>query len=547
MLAKNQTLTLECAALGADFEGICRHEGQVVFVRGALPGEQVRAKIIKTTRSYAVARLEALLTRAPDRAEPPCPYYPRCGGCTAQHLSYAATLAHKRAQVRDCLERIGGIAGPCVGETMGMASPWRYRNKGAFPVGCRADGRSDGPRIGCFAARSHDIVDAPQGCLLQSAQSDALVGAVRQWMAQCRVPPYEEARHAGLVRHVMTREAADGSAMLVVVVNGRDVPDAPALVSLARQAAPGLRSVLLNENTRRTNVILGERSRVLWGADALEDEIGGFAMRVSPRSFFQVNRTQAQRLYDLVLAMANLQGSERVWDVYCGCGSITLPLAVHASWVTGVEIVADAVADARENARRAGIRNVDFLAGAAEQALPLLARERGAPDVVVLDPPRKGCERAALDAIAQCGARRLVYVSCNPATLARDVGLLSACGWKLQSAQPVDMFPWTGHVETVVLLSKLNSKQHIEVELNLDELDLTAAESKATYDEIKAYVLEKHGLKVSSLYISQVKRKCGLDVGQNYNLSKKEDAKVPQCPPDKEAAIMEALKHFHMV
>lgn len=450
MLQKNQVVEVVCTGLGADFEGVCRHDGQVVFVRGALPGEKMRAKVIKATKNYAVARMEQRLTVSPERVEPPCAYYPRCGGCTAQHLGYAETLRHKRQQVMDCLERIGGFSGPEVAETLGMEAPWRYRNKGAFPVG----GRPGAPVLGIYAARSHDIVDAPAGCLLQTRQSDKLVDAVRRWMAAYKVETYVEELHRGLVRHVMTREAADGTSMLVLVINGKKIPYANELIAVAAEAAPGLRSIILSENTKRTNVILGDRLYTLWGEDALEDEIAGFRMRVSPRTFFQVNRVQAEALYAQAIEAAALTGHETVWDVYCGCGTITLPLLKRAKHVTGIEIVEDAIADARENARMNGVENVDFIAGAAEVVLPALVRKQGMPDVVVLDPPRKGCDPAALEAIAQARPGRIVYVSCNPATLSRDLKLLAEKGYVLGRVQPVDMFAWTGHVESVAFLHR---------------------------------------------------------------------------------------------
>ncbi len=448
-MEKNEVLTLACEGLGTDFEGICRHEGQVVFVHGALPGERVRVKVTKVHKNYAFGRLMEILEPSAERVPPPCPVYPRCGGCTAQHLAYEATLRHKRQQVIDCLTRIGGFESPDVRETLGMEAPWRYRNKGAFPVG----GTAGAPRIGCFAARSHDIVDAPGGCLLQSERSDALVGAVRRWMTDCRVEPYQEETHRGLIRHVMTREAKDGGTMLVLVVNGKKIPHTDALIKATREAQTDLRSIILSENTDRTNVILGTRSVVLWGADVLDDEIAGMRMRVSPRTFFQVNRAQAERLYAAALAFAGLTGRERVWDVYCGCGSITLPLAGRAERVTGIEIVPDAVADAKENARRNGVMNADFVAGAAETVLPTLAKE-GRPDVVVLDPPRKGCETTALEVVAGARPERIVSVSCNPATLARDAATLREKGYALGAVQPVDMFGWTGHVECVAVMAK---------------------------------------------------------------------------------------------
>lgn len=450
MLQKNQTLLLSCQGLGADFEGICRHEGQVVFVPGALPGEQVRVKIIKVQKRHALGRLEEILSPSPQRATPPCPYFPRCGGCTAQHMAYEETLRYKREQVRDCLVRIGGFESPDVREVLGMPAPLRYRNKGAFPVG----GEASAPRIGCYAARSHTIVDAPRGCLLQTEQSDALVAAVRAWMAACHVPPYDEAAHRGLVRHIVTREAKDGGMLLVLVLNGQSVPGADALIEKARSAAPSLRGIALSENTRRTNVILGNAPRVLWGEGYLLDELAGCTLRVSPHTFFQVNRPQAEVLYRHALGFCALTGNETVWDLYCGCGSITLPLSKRARRVTGVEVVEAAVQDARENAWENGIAQAEFIAGATEAVLPALWRAQGTPDVVVMDPPRKGCDPAALRALSEIGPPRIVYVSCNPATLARDAALLRDAGYGLGPVQPVDMFPWTGHVEAVTWLAK---------------------------------------------------------------------------------------------
>ena len=332
-----------------------------------------------------------------------------------------------------------------------------------------------------------------------------------------------------------------------MVANGRQVPREPELAALVRAAAPKTVGVVLNTNTSRGNVILGERYRTLWGQDFLMDTLCGLEFKLSVPSFYQVNREQAEALYGKALEFAALTGGETVLDLYCGTGTITLCMAQRSKRVIGAEIVPPAIADARENAARNHIKNAEFFCGDAAEVAVKLEGEGLRPDVVTIDPPRKGLSPAVIASIAGMAPERVVYVSCDPATLGRDVKIFSGFGYQAVRACAVDMFPATRHVETVCLLSKLNTKQHIEVELNLDELDLTSAESKATYDELKAYVLEKYGLKVSSLYISQVKRKCGLEVGQNYNLSKKEDAKVPQCPPEKEAAIMEALKYFRMI
>ena len=310
---------------------------------------------------------------------------------------------------------------------------------------------------------------------------------------------------------------------------------------------PQITSVLLNINDRSDNVILGEEEILLAGRAYIEDQMEGLSFHISAKSFYQVNPSQTRVLYQTALEACGLSGTETVLDLYCGVGTISLFLARHAKKVVGIEIVEPAIRNAKENARRNGITNVEFICSDAAAYARTVVQEGIHPDVICVDPPRKGCAKSVLEDIVRMAPKRIVYVSCDPGTLARDLRILEDLGYETTWVQPVDMFPQTHSVETVVLLSKLNAEQHIEVELNLDELDLTSAESKATYDEIKAYVLEKYGLKVSSLYISQVKRKCGLDVGQNYNLSKKEDAKVPQCPPEKKTAIMEALKHFQMI
>ena len=400
--------------------------------------------------------------------------------------------------------------------------------------------------MGYYRARSHDVLDVDD-CLLQPEAVTTLRRAFKGWMERYRVPAYDEGTCQGLIRHLYVRTNQAGEALCCVVANGTRLPHAPELVQALRQAVPTLAGLVLNTNTKDTNVILGPNYRTIWGRDFLEERLCGMTFRLSVPSFFQINRAQTERLYAQALEFAGLTGRETVLDLYCGIGTISLALAQRAGQVIGAEIVPEAVQDAQANAARNQVDNARFLCGDAGEAAFQLAAEGVRPQVICVDPPRKGLAPEVPEILASMAPDRIVYVSCDPATLARDVKRFGELGYPAVKARAVDLFPRTAHVETVVLLSKLNTKQHVEVELNLDELDLTAAESKATYDEIKAYVLEKYGLKVSSLYISQIKRKCGLDVGQNYNLSKKEDAKVPQCPPEKEAAIIEALKHFQMI
>lgn len=537
-LAKNQEHTVTIEGYGEGGMGVARIDGHVVFVHGALRGEKCRVLILKTLKSVAFAKVLEVIEPSSERITPDCPYFPRCGGCTYRHIRYEEELRLKKQRVQDNLSRIGG-SDVTVEEILGARDTLRYRNKAQYPVS------KDGA-VGFYRARTHEVIEC-EHCLLVKPEADAAAEALREYMQSCRVAGFDEKTGRGLVRHLYIRSNAAGESLVCVLVNGDKLPKEDRLVTLLRDACPKCTGIVLGTNTKKGNVILGDRYRTLWGSDRLEDTLCDKTFRLSVPSFYQVNRVQAERLYAKAIEFAGLTGQETVLDLYCGAGTITLALSDHAKKVLGAEIVPEAIDDARENAARNGVKNAEFFCGDASDVAKKLARENLRPDVITVDPPRKGLAADVVESIAEMQPGRVVYVSCDSATMARDVKRLADLGYTAQRACAVDMFPRADHVETVVLLSKLNTKQHVEVELNLDELDLTAAESKATYDEIKAYVLEKYGLKVSSLYISQIKRKCGLDVGQNYNLSKKEDAKVPQCPPEKEAAIIEALKHFQMI
>lgn len=537
-LAKNQEHTVTIEGYGEGGMGVARIDGRVVFVHGALRGEKCRVLILKTLKSVAFAKVLEVIEPSSERITPDCPYFPRCGGCTYRHIRYEEELRLKKQRVQDNLSHIGG-SDVTVEEILGARDTLRYRNKAQYPVS------KDGA-VGFYRARTHEVIEC-EHCLLVKPEADAAAEALREYMQSCRVAGYDEKTGRGLVRHLYIRSNAAGESLVCVLVNGDKLPKEDRLVALLRDACPKCTGIVLGTNTKKGNVILGDRYRTLWGSDRLEDTLCGKTFRLSVPSFYQVNRVQAERLYAKAIEFAGLTGQETVLDLYCGAGTITLALSDHAKKVLGAEIVPEAIDDARENAARNGVKNAEFFCGDASDVAKKLARENLRPDVITVDPPRKGLAADVVESIAEMQPGRVVYVSCDSATMARDVKRLADLGYTAQRACAVDMFPRADHIETVCLLSKLQSKEHIEIEVKMDELDLTSAESKATYDEIKAYVLEKHGLKVSSLYISQVKRKCGLDVGQNYNLSKKEDAKVPQCPPEKEAAIMDALKHFQMI
>lgn len=538
-LAKNQEHTVTIEGYGEGGMGVARIDGRVVFVHGALRGEKCRVLILKTLKSVAFAKVLEVLEPSSERITPDCPYFPRCGGCTYRHIRYEEELRLKKQRVQDNLSRIGG-SDVTVEEILGAQDTLRYRNKAQYPVS------KDGA-VGFYRARTHEVIEC-EHCLLVKPEADAAAEALREYMQSCRVAGYDEKTGRGLVRHLYIRSNAAGESLVCVLVNGDKLPKEDRLVTLLRDACPKCTGIVLGTNTKKGNVILGDRYRTLWGSDRLEDTLCGKTFRLSVPSFYQVNRVQAERLYAKAIEFAGLTGQETVLDLYCGAGTITLALSDHAKKVLGAEIVPEAIDDARENAARNGVKNAEFFCGDASDVAKKLARENLRPDVITVDPPRKGLAADVVESIAEMQPQRVVYVSCDSATMARDVKRLADLGYTAQRACAVDMFPRADHVETVVLLSKgeIDSKK-VRVEFSLEDMDMSGFQKGATYEQIKTYVLEHSGLKVSSLYISQVKRKCGLDVGQNYNLSKKEDAKVPQCPPEKERAIRDALKFFHLI
>ena len=535
-VTKNQEYTVTVEGYSGEGAGVARIDGFVVFVSGALRGEVCRILILKVLKSAAFAKVLEVLAPSPHRITPDCPYFPRCGGCTYRHMDYAEELALKRRRVQDNLARNGG-SGVEVEEILGAAETRRYRNKAQYPV-------SPDGRIGFYRARTHEVIDTRE-CLLVKPEADAAAEAVRQYMRDFRAAGYDERTGRGLLRHVYVRSNTRDECLICLLVNGKQLPHEAELVERLRRACPKAVGIVLGENTRRDNVILGERYRTLWGADRLEDALCGRVFRLSVPSFYQVNRALCERLYGKAVEFAQLTGRETVLDLYCGVGTITLTMAKNAGRVIGAEIVPEAIGDAKDNAARNGVTNAEFFCGDAGDVAAKLARERLRPDVVTVDPPRRGLAPEVIAAIARMQPQRVVYVSCDSATLARDVKRFAQEGYAAVRACAVDMFPRADHVETVCLLVRRNSL-HIDIDVDVEEM-LQEKRGQATYPQIKEYVREHSGLKVSSLYISQVKRKCGLDVGQNYNLSKKENVKQPQCPPEKELAIREAFNYFGML
>lgn len=537
-LEKNRIYRAHIDGYSSEGLGIARIDGQVVFVHGAVRGEICDVLVMKVLKNAAFGKIAALVEPSPARREPDCPYYGRCGGCDFRHMSYEEELWAKRARVQDALTRIGG-AEIAVEEILGAEQPLHYRNKSIYPI-------SPTGEVGFYRARSHQVVHV-EHCLIQKPEADALAQALRDYIARFRVPPYDEATGRGLLRHLYVRTSCAGESLVCLLVNGSRLPHEEELVAMLRAAAPRLCGVVLGENTRRGNAILGDRYRTLWGRDYLTDTLCGLELRLSVPSFYQVNHDQAQRLYEKALEYAGLTGRELAVDLYCGAGTITQVLARRARHVIGGEIVPEAIRDAEDSARRNGVENVEFLCGDASRLAAEL-RQRGLrPDVICVDPPRKGLAPDVVEAAASMTPGRIVYVSCDPATLARDVARFAPLGYRPVRACAVDLFPGTAHVETVVQLVRKKPDTYIDITVDMDELDLTSSEAKATYDEIKDYIFDKYRVKVSSLYIAQVKQKHGIIERDCYNNSKKDNTKQPQCPPEKVKLIEEALRYFKMI
>ena len=543
MLVKNQVYEATITDYTAEGQGVAHVQGCAVFLPNAIAGERVRLRIEKAQKTWAAGKIVEILEKSPHRVNRECPVAKLCGGCDFWHMDYAEETRLKAERVKTCLNR---LAGEALTEVPILAAPdcHGYRNKAQYPVAAKK-GRA---YAGFFRAGTHDVVENRR-CLILPPETDAVKDAVMDYVNQFRVSVYNESSHTGLLRHIYVRRGAVSKQILVCLVcNGEKLPKVDALLSRL-QRIPGFTTLVLSVNTKKGNAVLGDKFVTLYGPGYIEDTLCGLNFRLSPRSFYQVNHHQAQRLYETAISLAGIAKEDTVLDLYCGVGTITLAMASAAGKVIGVEVIPQAVEDARDNAHRNGIENAEFFCGDAGQAALELEKNGVRPDVVVVDPPRKGLNADTIEALSRMAPRRIVYVSCDPATLARDVALLKQRGYTLQSATAADLFPRCAHVETVVLLSKgeIDSK-NIRVEFSLEDMDMSEFQDGATYPQIKAYVLEHTGLKVSSLYISQVKRKCGLEVGKNYNLPKSEDARqAPTCPQEKEDAIREALQYFGMI
>ena len=540
MLVKNQVYEAVITDYTTEGQGVAHIEGCAVFIPNAIAGERVQVRIEKAQKTWAAGKIVTLLEKSPHRVNRECPVAKLCGGCDFWHMDYAEETRLKAERVRTCLNRIGGENLEAV-PILAAPTCYGYRNKAQYPVSAKK-GRA---YAGFFRAGTHDVVEMDR-CRILPEESDAIKDIVMGYVNQFHVSVYDETANKGLLRHIYVRRGAvSGEILVCLVVNGDKLPRTEVLIDRLKQVK-GFTTLVLSVNERKGNAVLGDRFLTLYGPGYIEDTLCGLTFRLSPRSFYQVNHAQAQRLYALAISQAGITKSDTVLDLYCGVGTITLIMAKAAGKVIGVEVIPQAVEDARNNAARNGITNAEFLTGDAGEAALKLEEQGVHPDVVVVDPPRKGLNADAIEAIARMAPRRLVYVSCDPATLARDVALLKQRGYGLANAQAADLFPRCAHVESVVTLSKL-ADTHIDIEIDPLELEEVVDRVHPTYPEIKEYVLEHYGFKVSSLYIAQVKQKCGLDMRENYNHAKSGGRPQPQVSPKKEAAIRDAFQYYGLI
>ena len=568
-MQKNDLVTVAIEDIGVGGEGIGKVDGYTLFIKDAIIGDVVEAKIVKAKKNYGYARLMNIVTPSENRVEKPaCPMARRCGGCQIQEMKYGAQLAFKEGKVRGNLERIGEVPTELLDKVMqpivGMEEPFHYRNKAQFPIGTDKEGHII---TGFYAGRTHSIIPNTD-CALGVAVNQKILEIILHFMENNLISAYDEEKHKGLVRHVLIRYGFKTDEIMVcLVMNGEKLPHAEKLVDKLCKI-PGMTSITISVNKSKTNVIMGNEIKLLWGQTYISDYIGNVKYQISPLSFYQVNPVQTEKLYGLALDYAGLTGNETVWDLYCGIGTISLFLAKKAKQVYGVEIVPQAIDDARNNAKINDITNAEFYVGKAEEVLPEYYREyqeshggeTAHADVIVVDPPRKGCEESLLQTIVDMQPEKVVYVSCDSATLARDVKFLRESGYELKKITPVDQFPNTVHVETVVLLSHKKPDGHINVKVEFGEgegkvpLDNIAkrAESykpkeRVTYKMIKEYIEAKYGFKVHTAYIAEVKRDLGLPMYDAPNAV--EELKQPRKHPtaEKVEAIKDALKHFEVI
>ena len=540
MLTKNEIYEAVITDYTAEGQGIAHIEGCAVFIPNAIAGEKVRVRIEKAQKTWAAGKITEILEKSPHRVNRECPVAKLCGGCDFWHMDYEEETRLKAERVKTCLNR---MAGEQLEEMPILAAPtcFGYRNKAQYPV-AQKKGRA---YAGFFRAGTHQVVENDR-CYILPEETDAVKDAVMDYVSQYRVTAYDEVAHKGLLRHIYVRRGAvSGEILVCLVINGEKIPRPEELIRRLEKI-PGFATLVLSVNTKKGNAVLGDKFITLSGKGYIEDTLCGLTFRLSPRSFYQVNHHQAQRLYQAAIELAGITKEDLVLDLYCGVGTITLAMASAAGRVIGVEVIPQAVEDAKDNARRNGIENAEFLCADAGAAALELEKQGIRPDVVVVDPPRKGLSADAIEAMHRMNPRRIVYVSCDPATLARDVALLKQHDYRLQTAMAADLFPRCAHVESIVCLSRKEVSDYLRISVNTEDLETDAGRIYSN-DDIKQYIEDKYGFKVHSAYIGQVREKLGIREHENYNDSHTSPRKPCVCPEEKEAAIMEALKHFGFI
>ena len=543
MLQKNDIVEVEIVDLTHEGAGVAKVDGLVFFVENALPTEKILMRVLKVTKKIGFGKVEEYLIQSPHRNQDLDLAYLRSGIADLGHLAYPEQLKFKTKQVKDSLYKIAGITDVEVAETLGMEHPVKYRNKAQVPVR-RVNGVLE---TGFFRKNSHDLMPL-EDFFIQDPVIDQVVVTLRNLLRRYDLKPYDEKEQSGLIRNLVVRRGHyTGQIMVILVTTRPKIFRVEQLIEQLIKQFPEIVSVMQNINDQNTNAIFGKEWKTLYGQDYITDQMLGNNFQIAGPAFYQVNTQMAEKLYQTTIDFAELKADDVVIDAYSGIGTIGLSVAKHVKEVYGVEVIPEAVENSQKNASLNGITNAYYVCDTAENAMKNWLKEGIQPTVILVDPPRKGLTESFIKASSQTGADRIAYISCNVATMARDIKLYQELGYELRKVQPVDLFPQTHHVETIVLLSKIDSKKYISVELPMDDMDLTSAESKATYKQIQNYVFETFGFKVSTLYIAQVKKKHGLEVREHYNISKNENQKVPLCQIEKEEAILDALKHFKML
>ena len=540
MLIKNQIYEARITDYTTEGQGIAHIEGCAVFIPNAVAGETCRVRIELVRKTWAAGKIVEILEKSPHRINRECPVAKLCGGCDFWHIDYEEETRLKAERVRNCLNRLGGENL----ETLPiLAAPtcYNYRNKAQYPVAAK----KNRAYAGFFKAGTHDVVENDR-CLILPEETDRVKSVVTDYVNQHHISVYDEVNHKGLLRHIYVRRGAvSGQILVCLVINGRSIPKVHELVSRLKKI-PGFTTLVLSVNTRKGNAVLGDEFITIHGPGFIEDTLCGLNFRLSPRSFYQVNHHQAQKLYEAAISQAEITKADTVLDLYCGVGTITLAMASAAGKVIGVEVIPQAVEDARDNAKRNGIENAEFFCGDAGAAALELEKQGIQADVVIVDPPRKGLNADTIEALARFAPRRIVYVSCDPATLGRDTALIKERGYTVKNAMAADLFPRTVHVESIVCLSRKEVSDYLRISVNTEDLETDAGKIYSN-DDIKQYIEEKYGFKVHSAYIGQVREKLGIREHENYNDSHNSPRKPCVCPEEREAAIMEALKHFGFI